>query len=137
MGRREAPKKLSPGEMELMSLLWEQGPLTIAAAHSALQREIGYTTVQTRLNRLVEKGLATRSSARPAEYSAAVSADAIGANHLDILVDRVAGGNVVPLVAHLVDDRALTQQEVDELKKIIADAERRLTETPNQQEKKR
>ena len=119
-----ATEKLSPGEMELMGELWQQGPLTIAEVHQSLGRPIGYTTVQTRLNRLVEKGLVSRSSGRPARYAAAVTADRIGAHHLDDLVERVAGGKVVPLVAHLIRQRALSPQELDELKAIVRSAEK-------------
>lgn len=118
--------KLSAGEMEIMSLLWEHGALTLAEAHETLDRPIGYTTMQTRLNRLVEKGLAKRSKDRPARYEAAVSSKDASANHLKTLLDRVTGGKVVPLVAHLVDDHSLTKDEIGELKKIIKEAEKRL-----------
>ena len=84
--------KLSGGEMEIMSLLWAHGSLTLSEAHERLGRPIGYTTVQTRLNRLVEKGLVGRTRERPARYGAAVSAEDISANHLDVLLDRVTGG---------------------------------------------
>jgi predicted transcriptional regulator len=43
-------------------------------------------------------------------------------------LDRVTQGNIVPLVAHLVDDRSLTRQELGELKQIIRDAEKRFKE---------
>lgn len=124
--KKKTDTKLSPGEMEMMSVLWEHGPLTLSSAHEALGRPIGYTTVQTRLNRLVDKGLVERTTERPAHYSAAVSPDDVSANHLKTLLDRVTGGKVVPLVAHLVDDRSLTLEEITELKSIIQDAERRL-----------
>ena len=120
--------KLSSGEMELMSMLWEHGPLTLSEAHETLGRPLGYTTVQTRLNRLAEKGLVSRSDSRPAKYAAAVSRDDISANHLEVLLHRVTGGNIVPLVAHLVGDRSLTRNQLGELKKIIREAERRLGE---------
>lgn len=116
----------------MMSVLWEHGPLTLSAAHEALGRPIGYTTVQTRLNRLVDKALVKRTTERPAHYSAAVSPDDVSANHLKTLLDRVTGGKVVPLVAHLVDDRSLTLDEITELKSIIQDAERRLASEEEQ-----
>ena len=110
-----------------MSILWEHGPLMLSEAHESLGRPIGYTTVQTRLNRLVEKGLAMRSKERPAKYEAAISSDDVSAENLEILLDRVTGGKVVPLVAHLVDDRSLTRDELCALKKIIDEAEQRLS----------
>jgi predicted transcriptional regulator len=89
---------------------------------------MGYTTMQTRLNRLAEKGLVARSDKRPASYSAAITQEDVSANHLELLLDRVTRGNIVPLVAHLVDDRSLTTDELRELKRIIRDAEQRLKE---------
>lgn len=124
--KKRTSAKLSAGEMEIMGMLWEHGPLSLSEAHDALGRPLGYTTVQTRLNRLVEKELVSRSSDRPARYEARVSPDAVSANHLDDLLDRVTGGNIVPLVAHLVNDRSLTRQEIVELRQLIRDAEKRL-----------
>ncbi len=80
--------------------------------------------MQTRLNRLADKGVVTRSAERPARYAAAVEPHDVSARHLDLLLERVSEGNVVPLVAHLVRDRALTVAEIAELKELIAEAER-------------
>ena len=80
--------------------------------------------MQTRLNRLVDKGMVTRTTDRPARYAAAVAPEEVSARHLDLLVERVSGGSVVPLVAHLVRDRALSSDDIAELKQLIAQAER-------------
>lgn len=117
------PKRLSAGEMELLSLLWEQGGGTIAEVHAAIARPIGYTTVQTRLNRLVAKRLVRRSKDRPAKYVPLLSPHEVSANHLDVLIERVTGGSVVPLVAQLVQDRKLSAADLREIKKIIHEAE--------------
>ena len=126
MPRKPARNRLSTGELEIMGLLWQQGEITLNEAQQRFGRPIGYTTMQTRLNRLVEKGLAKRSATRPAKYAAAISAEDVSANHLDTLIERVTGGQVVPLVAQLVNDRSLTKDEVRELKKLIRQAEQRL-----------
>lgn len=120
--------KLSSGEMEMMGMLWREGAVTLAEAHQRLGKPIGYTTVQTRLNRLVDKGLVRRSRQRPARYEAAVSQDAISANHLDALLERVTDGNVLPLVAHLVNERSLSAEDLHEIKELIRAAEARLAE---------
>ena len=80
--------------------------------------------MQTRLNRLVEKGVVTRSIERPARYAAAVAPEEVSARHLDLLLERVSGGNIVPLVAHLVRDRALSSADIAELKQLIQEADR-------------
>lgn len=128
MAKKKSKQKLSAGEMEIMSLLWEYVELTLNEAQRLFGRPIGYTTMQTRLNRLVEKGLAGRSTERPAKYNALVSKEDVSANHLETLLERVTGGRVVPLVAQLVNDRSLTKSELTELKKLIRNAEKRLDE---------
>jgi predicted transcriptional regulator len=123
MKNRKGPR-LSAGEMEIVQMLWRQGPVALSEAQAGLGRAIGYTTMQTRLNRLVDKGIVTRTADRPARYSAAVAPEEVSARHLDLLVERVSGGSVVPLVAHLVRDRALSSADIAELKQLIAEAER-------------
>ncbi len=126
---------LTAGEMEMLEMLWTAGDVTLSEAHQAMKRAIGYTTVQTRLNRLVEKGFVVRSQDRPAKYSAAVTPGDVSAGHLDLLLRRVSGGNVVPLVAHLVRDRRLSAEEIDELRELIDRAEQNLDSPPAQGEK--
>lgn len=129
--KKRKPSRLSPGELEILEMLWRRGPVTLSEAQTGLEREIGYTTVQTRLNRLVAKGVVTRTADRPARYAAAVAQQEVSARHLDLLVERVTGGNVVPLVAHLVRDRALSPGDIAELKQLIAAAERQTRKPKN------
>lgn len=126
MAKRSGARRLSAGEMEILQMLWKHGEVTLSVAHQALGLPIGYTTVQTRLNRLVRKGLVRRSEERPARYSAAVGQEAVSADDLKLLVERVSGGSVVPLVAHLVRDRSVTAAEIAELKQLLDEAEQRL-----------
>ena len=74
---------------------------------------------------MVEKGLVSRSSQRPAIYRAAIKQEKVSAGLLDLLLDHLGGGNVVPLVAHLMKERSLTAKDIAKLKRLIADAERR------------
>jgi predicted transcriptional regulator len=100
------------------------GPATIAETHAALARPLGYTTVQTRLNRLVDKGVVARTESRPAHYQATLRPDDVSRSELDNLVQRVSDGQVIPLVAFLVNDRPLSAEEIGQLKQLIDQAER-------------
>ncbi len=126
MTPKNKPLRLAAGEIEMLQMLWCKGSVTILEAQQALGLPIGYTTVQTRLNRLVKKQVAKKSKERPAKYSAVVSQDQVRRNDLDLLVDRVSEGKVVPLVAHLVNRPSISPEEFDELKQLVADAEKRL-----------
>lgn len=123
MPKKRAAPRVTPGEMEMLQMLWSEGSVTLSEAQRALGRPVGYTTVQTRLNRLVAKGVVTRTKTRPSRYKAAIDPEDVSARHLDLLLERVSGGSVIPLVAHLVKDRSLSPEDIQELKRLIAEAE--------------
>jgi BlaI family transcriptional regulator, penicillinase repressor len=122
-GRRKA-SRLAAGEIEILEMLWRIRSATIAEAHEALPRRVGYTTVQTRLNRLVAKGLARKGGSHPARYEAVIKPEQVCRGDLDVLVASVTSGRIVPLVAHLVRDRELSDAELCELRQLIDEAER-------------
>lgn len=124
MATKGKSRRLSAGELEMLQMLWRDGPVTLSEAQRGLRRAIGYTTVQTRLNRLVEKGVVARTAERPATYRAAVAAEDVSAGHLDLLLERVSGGSIVPLVAHLMKGRRLSREETLALRKLISASER-------------
>ncbi len=123
MDKKGKSRRLSNGELEMLQMLWRDGPVTLSEAQRGLRRAIGYTTVQTRLNRLVEKGVVARTSRRPAKYRAAVATEEVSAGHLNLLLERVSGGSIVPLVAHLMKGRRLSPEEILALRKLISESE--------------
>ena len=123
MATKGKSRRLSAGELEMLQMLWRDGPVTLSEDQRGLRRAIGYTTVQTRLNRLVEKGVVARTAERPATYRAAVAAEDVSAGHLDLLLERVSGGSIVPLVAHLMKGRRLSREETSALRKLISESE--------------
>ena len=127
MAKKRKIPRFSPRELEILAMLWDRGPVTLAEAHAAFGqfgRPVGYTTVQTRLNRLVEKRAVRRSRRRPARYEAAVRAEDVGVRQIDVLLDTLSRTSIVPLVAHLIAGSTLTPDELRELKRLIAEAEK-------------
>ncbi|HJT34213.1 MAG TPA: BlaI/MecI/CopY family transcriptional regulator [Pirellulales bacterium] len=125
MKKSSAKSRVTAGELELLEVLWAKGAATLSEVHQALDREIGYTTVQVRLQRMVDKGLCQRRGERPAKYRALVRPEEVSASHLGLLLQRISGGRVAPLVAQLVRNRTLDAQEIAELKALIREAEKR------------
>jgi len=117
--------------MEILSMLWEHGPLTLPEAHERFGqygRPVAYTTIQTRLNRLFDKGALRRSSERPARYEALVKPEEVSVRQIDMLLSKVTRGKIVPLVSHLISGSALSRAEIAELKRLIVEAEQSLTQ---------
>jgi BlaI family transcriptional regulator, penicillinase repressor len=129
MAKSEEKHRLSEGEMNMMRMLWEKGQVSLSEAHQAMGNRgetVGYTTVQTRLERLVKKGVVTKSAGRPAKYGSAIQPEQVSAPMLDLLLERVSGP--VPMLAHLLQDPSLTRNDFEKIKKLIAEAEQRLQE---------
>lgn len=127
MVRRRSLTRLSAGEMELMRMLWERGPLTLAQAHQLFGRygtPIAYPTMQTRLNRLVAKGFAARNQGRPTAYRAVVSPARTAAGVLRQVLDKLVNGSVAPLMSSLISERPLTADEIHDIRKLLDKVER-------------
>ncbi len=114
---------LSAGEMRLMALLWDRGPMTLAEVHEAQGRDVAQTTIQNQLTRLVDKQVVSRSAERPARFAATVDPPQATRGFLDLLVETVGQGRISPLVAQLVARAKLSAAEITELHAIIDRAE--------------
>ena len=128
MPARRPYARLAAGELEVLQMLWRERSVTILEAQRSLGLPIGYTTVQTRLNRLVAKRLAMKTATRPAKYSAAITPEEVRQGDLEVLVERVSDGRITPLVAHLLDRNDLTAAELKDLRHLILEAERKARE---------
>lgn len=114
--------KLGESEKELMVLLWAESPLSASALAERARRSRGWslTTVKTMLARLVEKGAVTAAAdGRRFLYSPAIARGAVAGAEAGRLVDRLFGGRVSPLVAHLAERRDLTTDDLAELERIV------------------
>jgi len=118
---QEKTTKLAPGEMEILELLWSQGPVnltqTVQWFHSR-GRNLAQTTVHTRLNRLVTKGIVRRVSENPATYEAAITREQVFGNYLE-LFEMFCSQNLVPLMSHLAGKRDFTRDEIAFLEKML------------------
>ncbi len=113
---------LSKGEMEVARLLWQLGKATVREVHEAFPaaRKIDFTTVQTYLRRLESKGyVRARLDGRTRVYSPKVKPRTVIRETLNDLIDRLFGGETLPLMRHLIEDRGIRDEELAELKKLI------------------
>ena len=112
---------LSNGEWTLMNALWEREPATVAQLVHALAPETGWSkhTVMTMLSRLEQKG----AVACAREYSALLERDKAAARETDSFLSRVYGGSLGLMVNSMLRARSLSEDEVEELRGILASAE--------------
>jgi BlaI family transcriptional regulator, penicillinase repressor len=113
---------LSKGELLIARLLWDAGPSTVRAVFESLAKgqEMDFATVQTYLRRLEAKGYATSVlQGKTRIYSAKTKPKTVIRSTVDDLVERLFGGETMPLVRHLIEDRGITEDEIDELRTLI------------------
>jgi predicted transcriptional regulator len=104
---------LTPLELEIMQVLWEQGASTAAEVQPKLKGDLAYTTVQTMLTVLLKKDKVTREpEGRAHRYRAAVSKDRATGGALKDMVKRMFGGSPEALLMALVDTRQISAEQL-------------------------
>jgi BlaI family penicillinase repressor len=119
---RRKTKTLTEQELEIMKVIWERGEATVRDVVAALseQRQIAYTTVMTMMNILEQKGhLKKRQVDRAYIYKPAHAQEQVIGSMVRDFVDRVFNGSAAPLLVHLVDDKKLTEKELNEIREIV------------------
>jgi predicted transcriptional regulator len=107
-------------ELDVMTVLWQRGPATVAEVREQLADDLAYTTVLTVLRTLEDKGhVGHREAGKAHRYFAKVEAQAARKTALATLVDRVFGGSAELLLTHLVSDRKLSAAEIKRLRDIV------------------
>jgi BlaI family transcriptional regulator, penicillinase repressor len=115
---------LTPLELEIMQVLWDVGPCTVAEVQPKLKADLAYTTVQTMLNVLLRKNKVKRvQEGRAYRYRPAVSRERASGNALSDLVKRMFGGSSEALLMAMVDTRQITAEELARVAQRLAAAE--------------
>jgi len=112
-------------ELDILRVLWEHGPSTVRQVHEALvgTRETGYTTSLKLMQIMADKGLVTRDeSTRTHVYKARVSQEHTQKQLLNDLVDRAFGGSAAALVLRALSSGRTSDEELQEIRKLIDDA---------------
>jgi len=128
---RKRTIKLTKFEMEIMDALWGLSSGSIREIHENLpeKRRPAYTTVQTIIRRLEEKGAVrqTKQVGNAHIFEPAFTRDAAHRRLIDELLD-LFGGSARPLMAHLAEAGKLTLEDVKELESMLAEREERESE---------
>src|SRR5262245_58086537 len=125
MARTRNPQ-LTPLELKIMHVLWNEGPSNVQTVQQHLERELAYTTVQTMLNILHRKGKVKRTlKERAYFYQPVVSRSHVVGNHVSDLVERLFGGSAESLVISLVETKHLTPKKLARLQKLLEEEGRK------------
>jgi BlaI family penicillinase repressor len=120
MVRKNLPA-LSPSETEILRLVWQLDRATVQEICDKLpaRRKIAYATVQTLLRRLENKGYLKHDVRGKAHvFSAAVKKEHVVKRSVGDFLDRLFGGDPIPLVQYLAEHGQISADDIEQLKKL-------------------
>ena len=121
MTKRRLPA-VSPAETEILRLVWQLEKATVQEVCNKLpvKRKITYATVQTLLRRLERKGyLKHRIRGKAHVFFAAVKSEKVIKRSVSDFLDRLFGGDPVPLMQYLAEHGKIDADDIEKLKRLI------------------
>jgi len=126
---RKKSLNLTEAELRLMDIVWDKGTATVGEVAAALPGEPGlaYNTVLTTLRILEQKGYVRHTKPREGRafvYRAVVGRKQASRNALRHLIRRFFANSPELLVLNLLDDGDLSQQELRNIRNLLAEGEK-------------
>lgn len=114
--------RISDAEYVVMDVLWADAPLTANMVAERLKDRQSWSlpTIKTLLSRLLAKrAIAYEPDGRRFLYRPLIARADHVAGDVKRLVDRLFGGKLSPLVAHLAEQEALSPQDIAEIEALL------------------
>lgn len=115
-------KRLGERELEILNTIWELGTASVADVHGILSEseDIAYTTVMTTMKKLADKGYLTFDQAdKKYVYRAQIKPGEVRRGLLMDLISSAFRGSPLSLVRTLVQDESLSDEEREEIRRLI------------------
>ena len=126
---RKKSLNLTEAELRLMNIVWDKGTATVGEVAAALPGEPGlaYNTVLTTLRILEQKGYVRHTKPREGRafvYRAVVGRKQASRNAVRHVVRRFFANSPELLVLNLLDDGDLSEQELQNIRNLLAEGEK-------------
>lgn len=123
VGRKKGSTSLTPLELQIMHVLWSEGPSNVQQVQQGLASTnvLAYNTVQTMLNVLYRKGRVARDlEGRAYIYRTVAPKELVLGQAVRDFVERLFGGSSEELVMSLVKSRQVDLDRIAELSRKMA-----------------
>lgn len=123
---RKALKRPTDTELNILRVLWQQGPATVRQVFDHLapsQPDLGYPAVLRMMQLMAEKGLLLREDEERSHiYRSAKSQGEVQGTLVEDFLERAFGGNVLEMMAATLSRRQMNPTEREEAGRLIAQA---------------
>lgn len=117
----EAPAtraKPTDAELAILQVLWRKGPSTLSEVHEEIAT-MGYTTVQTFLKIMREKGLVQADRLKYAwRYKAAYTEDEVQRHLVSTLLTKAFGGSPAKLLMQALASNKTSSEEIAAIRRL-------------------
>lgn len=115
--------KLHDAEYRFVTLVWDNEPVNSTELTKLALEQLGWkkSTTYTVLRKLCQRGILQN---RDAVVSALVRQEAVQKYESAALIDRTFSGSLPRFLTAFLGDRKISQEEAEELKRIIEEASR-------------
>ena len=114
------PPTFTERELDVMAILWQRGPSTVAEVRERLSDDLAHNTVLTVLTILEGKGyVAHAEEGKAHRFRPLVKQEVAGASGVSRLVEKLFGGSTERLLTHLVTERNVTPAEMRRLRALL------------------
>ena len=111
---------LADREADLMEVLWDNGPSTVAEVRERLRVKLAYNTVLSILRTLEAKGYVRHEEeGRAHRYMARVAREAARYSALRQLANKLFKGSVELLMTSAVSDKRLSDDEIRRIRALL------------------
>jgi BlaI family penicillinase repressor len=115
---------LTPLELQIMQVLWTEGPSTAAEVVPQVPGELAYNTVQTMLQVLLKKGKVKRvAEGRAYRYRAAVTKERAAGSAIGELLKKMFGGSAEAMLLAMVDSGHVDADDLQRARKALQSGE--------------
>ncbi|MCP5108289.1 MAG: BlaI/MecI/CopY family transcriptional regulator [bacterium] len=126
--KKDAVSKPTEAELEILQILWKQGPCTVRFVNDMLNRdhkkEIGYTTTLKIMQLMFEKKLLKRNEkARSHLYRASAKENETQRLLLDRFLETAFGGSAMKLVMQALGNHKASKEEIIQIRELLDNLE--------------
>ena len=112
---------LTQRELDIMSVLWELGEATATEVRDKIDPDLAYTSISSMIRTLELKGYVShrRGEGKTHVYFPVIDAETAGESALGRVLNKIYGGSPIKLLAHLVEQRRLSDKELARMRDLL------------------
>jgi len=112
---------LTQRELDIMSVLWELGEATATEVRDRVDPDLAYTSISSMIRTLELKGYVShrKGEGKTHVYFPVIDAEKAGESALGRVLNKIYGGSPIKLLAHLMEQKKLSEKEVSRMRELL------------------